>query len=209
MKKPADQLARYLRGLRGVRLTTARRPFGTTQLGFVVRELVLGRPGRLVVYIGHGEEDRLRGNEPFSTLTDPLGILPNEMVTADVADGVLDDAIVVAIACSSGATLAPQAVRDGVRAWVGAPKPLVVTENETEFPYGDVINESFSAVPVGLAAGLTVSDSLALYRDRCDEILRALEDPSLQFGEHYSSVVRWNKEQLRVYGKGDVRWTDG
>lgn len=202
-----NELDRYFRSLPDVSVRSAKGFLSTSQAGFLLLESMSRDPRRLVVYIGHGEPDRLVGNQALSDFVDPLLILPDEAMVAGIHDGIFDNAIVVVIACYTGRELADAAIDAGASAWIGAPDAIMLAINQDEMTYGDYINRSFEKIPIALAKGATTGEALRIFRDYQDQLIIQFSDPDLQFGQFYSDIVRNNKEQMRIYGNPDVRWT--
>jgi len=181
--------------------------WSTNALAFKLQQTMASDPRRMIVYMGHAEPDRLIGDKTLALATDPLQLIPNEMFVEGMASDLLDQALVVAIACHTGAELAHVAIANGVRSWIGAPDKVYIGYNEPEYPFGDAMAASYGYIPMALAQGMTAGEAVGVFRGMCMNLIREF-DP-VKYGDiavYYRDLVQKNMEQIRVYGDVDGRW---
>lgn len=114
----------------------------------------LVNPSPLVVYLGHGDADRLFGQLPVG-LVSPLVDLLNA--------GVLRDKIVVTIACRTGLELGP---RSPARVYLGSRSWMYVAFPSEEHNYMEDYIDTWVQIPRALAEGKTAGEAYAAYADR-------------------------------------------
>lgn len=88
----------------------------------------------MIIYLGHGEKDRLMGNNLFFSLINPRNV------------GKLKGSIIATMACFSSEVLGRVAIQKGVRAYIGCKKEYMAFFPEIEHDFLDdwrIITESY------------------------------------------------------------------
>jgi len=159
---------------------------------FELQQLI--NPSDFVVYLGHGDADRMFGQLPVGLVT-PLVDLLNA--------GVLRDKVVYTIACRTGLELgrrAPARVYYGSTSWmyVGLPAP----EHNYALDYID----TWIQIPQVLAEGKTAKEAYEAYAERVRYYLSLYDShPEWPNADAYRKNLYENLAYYRLIGDPDAR----
>jgi len=149
----------------------------------------------LVVYLGHGANDRLYGQLPGGLVVPLVEVLTKEL---------LRDTIAVAYACESGRELGPQAPS---RAYFGSIEPYYVALTYPSRDFMSDFFETWKVIPQALVEGKTAGEALQLYVKKCTEYINLygqhLND--WQGAEEFQRFLTQNRDSFRVFGNADAR----
>lgn len=149
----------------------------------------------LVVYLGHGGNDRLYGQLPGG-LAWPLV----EVLTAELLRGT----ITVTYACESGRELGPKSPS---RAYFGATEPYYVALTYPQHDFMADFFETWMVIPRALVQGKTAGEALRLYQEKCTEFINlyGLHLQDWQGAEEFRRFLTQNRDSFRVFGDAGAK----
>jgi hypothetical protein len=149
----------------------------------------------LIIYLGHGDDDRLYGQLPIGLIVPLVQVLTNYL---------LSGTITIAYACDSGRVLGPSAPS---RAYIGATDPYNVALTYPEHDYMSDFFETWKVIPEALVQGKSVGDALSLYQAKCTEYITL-------YGQHLSDwsaaaefqqFLTQNRDSFKVFGDATAK----
>lgn len=149
----------------------------------------------LVVYLGHGANDRLFGQLPGGLVFPLVEVLTKEL---------LRDTITVAYACESGRVLGPEAPS---RAYFGAVEPYYVALTYVEHDFMADFFETWKVIPQALVEGKTAKEALDLYVKKCTEYINlyGLHLNDWQGAEEFKQFLTQNRDSFRLFGDAGAK----
>lgn len=144
----------------------------------------------LIVYLGHGANDRLYGQLPMG-----LAVPLVQVLTAYLLSGT----ITVAYACDCGQALGPASPS---RAFFGATQPFSVALTYPEHDYMSDFIDTWKVIPEALVKGITTGDALSLYVARCTQYINLYAQHSTDWSEAptYQQFLTQNRDSYRLFG---------
>ena len=155
---------------------------------------LIGKPD-LVVYLGHGANDRLYGQLPMGLVV-PLVQIPTNWL--------LRGTVTVAYACDAGNALGPSAPS---RAFFGATDPYSVALTYPEHDYMADFIDTWKVIPEALIAGHTTGEALSLYQARCTQYIN-LYAQHLQDWPNaatFQQFLTTNRDSFKVFGDAGAK----
>jgi len=153
-------------------------------------------PWDLIVYFGHGTPESLIGQS--DGYDRPLVDLNN------VVD--LSGSIVAALACYSLKQLGNRSISTKTRAYIGWNDLLYLPdtiEGERNFQ-GDFLR-TFVLIPLCLAKGYSVHDTVTEFKSLCDEYITMYLSGTLHFGEDAAFMMTHNRDFIDYAGRPDTK----
>ena len=149
----------------------------------------------LIVYLGHGANDRLHGQLPLGFILPLVDVL-----TADM----LRDTITVTYACDSGRVLGPKAPS---RAYFGAVEPYYVALTYPDHDFMADFFETWKIIPLALAEGKTAGEALELYKSKCTGYINLYSRHMYdwQGAEEFKRFLTQNRDSFRVFGDAGAK----
>ena len=150
----------------------------------------------LIVYLGHGADDRLFGQLPLGLAIPLVDVLTDEL---------LRGTITVTYACESGRVLGPKAPS---RAYFGSVEPYYVALTYPQHDFMSDFFETWKIIPVALVQGKTASDALELYKAKCSEFisLYGLHLRDWDGAEEFQQFLTQNRDSFRVFGDAGAKF---
>jgi hypothetical protein len=149
----------------------------------------------LIVYLGHGANDRLFGQLPFGLAIPLVDILTDEL---------LRGTITVTYACESGRELGPKAPS---RAYFGSVEPYYVALTYPQHDFMSDFIETWKTIPVALVQGKTASEALQPYKAKCSEFisLYGLHLHDWDGAEEFQQFLTMNRDSFRLFGDAGAK----
>lgn len=149
----------------------------------------------LIVYLGHGADDRLYGQLPGGLVVPLVEVLTKEL---------LRDTITVTYACESGRELGSKAPS---RAYFGATEPYYVALTYPQHDFMSDFFETWKVIPQALVEGKTAGEALELYKRKCTEYINLYGQHLLdwQGAEEFKQFLTQNRDSFKVFGDADVK----
>jgi len=149
----------------------------------------------LVIYMGHGQADRICGENPFC----------DGLTTLD-AHLFKDKIVVCAPACEVGQALGPTSIYKGAKAFIGATTSMYGAWEEVENNYYADWRNYFETLYKYLMTD-TVGNAVQAYKNKATEyieIYKSKEDvwPNADW---YINATYVNRDRLEVYGDPNAR----
>ena len=163
----------------------------------------------LIFYFGHGLDDCWIGMEDFRAR-----FLKRCLIKMGVNDEWLNkDAIIYTISCYTLNKLGPHLVNDGkVRCYFGSTTKMLINpiDNRIEPQTVPDFVDIFTIGQKFLAMGHDCGTALAVYKQRCDEILQAYEnsgmlEKSKQMRNAYYGI-KLNRDYFGAIGDLNAKW---
>lgn len=150
----------------------------------------------LVIYLGHGANDRLYGQLPLGLAFPLVEVLTDEL---------LRDTITVTYACDSGRELGPKAPS---RAYFGAVEPYYVALTYPEHDFMLDFFETWKVIPQALVQGKTAGEALQLYKAKCTEFINlyGLHLRDWQGAEEFQQFLTQNRDSFKVFGDAGAKF---
>ena len=149
----------------------------------------------LIVYLGHGANDRLFGQLPWGLAIPLVDILTDEL---------LRGTITVTYACESGRVLGPKAPS---RAYFGSVEPYYVALTYPQHDFMTHFFETWKVIPQALVEGKTAGEALSLYVKKCTEYINlyGLHLRDWDGAEEFQQFLTQNRDSFRLFGNADVK----
>ena len=149
----------------------------------------------LIVYLGHGANDRLFGQLPWGLAIPLVDILTDEL---------LRGTITVTYACESGRVLGPKAPS---RAYFGSVEPYYVALTYPQHDFMTDFFETWKVIPQALVEGKTAGEALSLYVKKCTEYINlyGLHLRDWDGAEEFQQFLTQNRDSFRLFGNADVK----
>lgn len=149
----------------------------------------------LVMYLGHGANDRLYGQLPNGFIIPLVEVLTKEL---------LRDTITVTYACESGRVLGPEAPS---RAYFGSVEPYFVALTYPSRDFMSDFFETWKVIPLALVEGKTASEALQLYVKKCTEYINLYGQhlADWQGAEEFQRFLTQNRDSFRLFGDASAR----
>jgi hypothetical protein len=149
----------------------------------------------LIIYLGHGANDRLFGQLPLGLAVPLVDIL---------TDDLLRGTIIVTYACDSGRELGPKAPS---RAYFGSVEPYYVALTYPSHDFMTDFFETWMVIPQALIQGKAAGEALSLYVKKCTEFINLygqhLRD--WQGAEEFKQFLTQNRDSFRVFGDAGAK----
>jgi hypothetical protein len=149
----------------------------------------------LVIYMGHGQADRICGESP---MCDAIG----------VEDAYLfkDKIVVCAPACEVGQVLGPIAIRNGAKAFIGATTSMYGAWQELDHDYYSDWRVYFETLYKSLLTK-SVGDSLQAYKDKASEFIELYKKNERLWpnADWYINATYVNRDRLEAFGSKDAK----
>ncbi len=200
---PLDSLPTTITALGADRIATALQEKGVEVFRFDVWKCVnalfqlqnwINKPD-LVVYLGHGANDRLFGQLPLGLAVPLVEVLTDEL---------LRGTITVTYACESGRVLGPKAPS---RAYFGAVEPYYVALTYPSRDFMTDFFETWKTIPLALAEGKTAKEAFDVYTRKCTEYINlyATHLRDWQGAEEFKRFLTSNRDSLRLFGDAGAK----
>jgi len=166
--------------------------YGLRVSGVAFRWKVYWYDPPLIVYFGHGREDRL------------LGSYGGMVTVRDVE--LLRGRVTYTMACKSGRVLGRKVAEEG-GVYFGSEDNMFAGFPEVDHDYmGDFI-DTWLVIPISLISGLRTGEAYRRYIERCTYYVRLYERMIGEWdnADWYAEAMERNRDGYRLYGSGDVR----
>lgn len=198
-----DSLATTITALGGERIANALEGLGVEVFRFDIWKCVnplfqlqrlINKPD-LIVYLGHGDYDKLYGQLPVGFFLPLVQLLNVDL---------LRDTITVTYACDSGRILGPKAP---ARAYYGSVEPYYVALTYPQHDFMSDFFETWLTIPLALVQGKTAGEALELYRNKCTQFisLYTMHLHDWQGAEEFKRFLTSNRDNYRLFGDGNAR----
>ena len=149
----------------------------------------------LIVYLGHGANDRLFGQLPLGLVIPLVDVLTDEL---------LRGTITVTYACESGRELGPKAPS---RAYFGSVEPYYVALTYPEHDFMADFFETWKVIPQALVQGKTAGEALVMYVGKCTEYINlyGLHLRDWDGAEEFQQFLTQNRDSFKVFGDAGAK----
>ena len=160
------------------------------RLGYQTAQLFT--PTDFIIYLGHGGINKLYGDLTFGMFV-PL-------IDTSVLE-LIEDKIVITIACLTGKELGP-AAKYHAKCYTGSTNYMYIALNHPENAYMNDFIETWWALVSALVDGKTVQEAVEQYKRVCsgfiDEYRRRKSDWDM--ADTYEYYLRQNRDCYNIYG---------
>lgn len=149
----------------------------------------------LIIYMGHGQADRLCGESPFC---DGITTLDAHLFKGKI--------VVCAPACEVGQVLGPTSIYKGAKAFIGATTSMYGAWEETDHNYYADWRNYFETLYKFLLTD-TVSYAMKEYKDKATEYLELYKSHEGEWAnaDWYVNATYVNRDRLELFGDGNAR----
>jgi hypothetical protein len=144
----------------------------------------------LIIYMGHGQADRICGENPFC---DAIGMSDLHLFEGKI--------VVCAPACEVGKVLGPASIQNGARTFIGATTSMYGAWPEYDHNYYADWREYFEMLYKGLLTE-TTNDAVQMYKNRASNFIELYKSKEGEWpnADWYINATYVNRDRLEIFG---------